>query len=417
MASPRATRGLLLYAVGLFSVLFVLAIEQIYRGFRPDIALWWVGARALVTGHNPYDLVGPGLTYDWPFRELYPATSFLIALPIAWLPLSWVWTAFVGAGAVLLAWTLSRNQPGALSPKLLVFLSYAFLSACIHGQWSLLLTSAAVTPSLGFLLAAKPNLGAALFLAYPSRRAAAGIAAIGLLSVVVAPWWPLAWLRVLSDTGHMVPMVARPWGFLLLLAALRWRRQDARLLLALSVVPMTPVAYESVPLFLIVERWWEGGLLVALTWATAALGASTANTGDIVWFDANARHFLWLLYLPCMVIILRRGNVAEADHGSHARGDARSQQTGSASAISKCHRFAAPTGTPSLVFNAAMGDAAITLPLSSNCAAMGTSSRKLSAGHRSSWDVAPRMALSRNTAPGAWTFSATLARPSDENSP
>ena len=90
-----------------------------------------------------------------------------------------------GAGALTLAaQRYGRGLPVAL-------LSAPFLNAVVLGQWSPLLTAAAVFPLLGWAWASKPSLGAALFAAYPSRRAAlSGIAIVGL-SLVVMPAWPL----------------------------------------------------------------------------------------------------------------------------------------------------------------------------------------------------------------------------------
>lgn len=260
----------------------------------------------LLDGQNPYDLIGPGLEYAWPFRMLYPLTSMLAALPFSWMPLTAAWASFAALTSGVLAWALTRER--VANPQLLALVSFAGLSAVNNGQWSPLLTATMVMPGLEWALACKPNLGAALFLAAPSWRRVAVIGGFLLLSVAVAPWWPAAWLHALAGAGHMTPLVLRPWGFLVLLAALKWRRPDARLLLALACVPMTPVPYETLPLFLVVETWAEGGILVGLMWLAAWLGSGYVMN-DAAWFDVNGRTFVWCVYLPCVAMILRRPNV------------------------------------------------------------------------------------------------------------
>jgi hypothetical protein len=77
----------------------------------------------------------------------------------------------------------------------------------------------------------------------------AGIA-LGAIALAVVPGWIPEWLGAVSTASHVRPLIVRPLAWLLLLAVLRWRRLEARLLLALALVPMTPAPYELVPLVL-----------------------------------------------------------------------------------------------------------------------------------------------------------------------
>ena len=52
----------------------------------------------------------------------------------------------------------------------------------------------------------------------------------------------------------------------MLLAILRWRRPEARLLIALACVPQSMLLYETVPLFLVPRTFRESALLVALSY-------------------------------------------------------------------------------------------------------------------------------------------------------
>ena len=61
----------------------------------------------------------------------------------------------------------------------------------------------------------------------------------------------------------------RPGGAVLLLALIRWRVAEGRLLAALACVPQTIGLYEALPLFLIPTNRWQGYLLAALSYLAA----------------------------------------------------------------------------------------------------------------------------------------------------
>ena len=307
-------RVLLVGAIGVAAAVYA---DQFFTHPRTgimasDFGQIWFASRTLLSGGNPYDVVGPGRAFDWPFPLLYPVTALLTAVPLTWLPLRLAEAVFVGIGAGLLAWGLTRRT--LANPQLLVFTSFAMVAAAQCVQWSPLLTAGALIPTLGFLFAAKPTIGLALFVAYPSTRALIGCISITLLSLVVAPSWPSAWLATLPAASHMTAPIMRPGGLLLALALLRWRRPEARLLLALGCVPQTPMLNETVPLFLVVQTLPEGLTLMYLTVITAHLvGTIYQGTTDYQgWMAGLGVWALWLVYLPCLVMVLRRPNVGAA---------------------------------------------------------------------------------------------------------
>jgi hypothetical protein len=216
---------------------------------------------------------------------------------------------WVGFGSGLLAWVLTRQR--LANPQLLVFASFAYCYALILSQWSPLLTAAALLPWGGVILACKPTVGVALFAAYPGWRAVVGAAATILASLLLYPRWPVAWLGGLSQQQHVTSLILHPGGPLILLALLRWRRSEARLMIALACVPQTPSLYEAIPLFLIPETWLEAGLLAALTY----LVGMTLTPITTATFNANlaasADRIVWFLYLPCVVMLLRRPRTVE----------------------------------------------------------------------------------------------------------
>ena len=77
----------------------------------------------------------------------------------------------------------------------------------------------------------------------PARSAGSGEQPAALL---VRPDWPLRWIdvsRQTRDINCQVP-IAVQGGALLALALLRWRRADARLLLAMACVPQSMMLYD-----------------------------------------------------------------------------------------------------------------------------------------------------------------------------
>src|SRR5262245_24878825 len=146
----------------------------------------------LAQGKNPYELIGPGRTYEHPWPLVYPATAAVASMPFAWAPPRLADALFVGFGAAALAWALTRKT--LANPQLFVFVSFPVAISAQTVQWSPLMTAAALTPCLGFLLATKPTIGLAMFAAYPSKAALYGAAVFGLLTVAIWPYWVQAWL-------------------------------------------------------------------------------------------------------------------------------------------------------------------------------------------------------------------------------
>lgn len=104
--------------------------------------------------------------------------------------------------------------------------------------------------------------------------------------------------------------VTRPGGLLLLLAVWRWKRPEARLLLGLSCIPQTPVAYEAVPLFLLVTTIGEGVWLWLSTLLLIPVINSLAGKPYDEWMMLSGQWMIWVVYLPALVIVLRKPNVA-----------------------------------------------------------------------------------------------------------
>jgi hypothetical protein len=212
----------------------------------------------------------------------------------------------MGVSGGILAWHVTREGLW----RLWIFGTASYFMACKIGQWSPLIMVVAFMPAAGFLAAMKPNLGLALLTYRPTWRAALGCAAVGVVSFAVLPSWLLDWhSNTASLVGH-APPVLTPVGAVLLLALLRWRRPEARLLIAMAFVPQLLFFADQLPLFLIPRTRRE---MKTLSMCSAL--------GFFVWYIRFANNPAYVLaaapyvlcssYVPCLIMVLRRPNVGD----------------------------------------------------------------------------------------------------------
>jgi len=266
----------------------------------------WYAARALLAGQDPYQVIGPGRADPLPWPFYYPLTAALLGLPLALLPLPLARIAFVGLGGGLVGYVIARHRP-QLWP--LAF-AQPFGNAASTGQWSLFLAASLTLPWLGPVAAAKPNVALALLAGARSRGHVMwlvfGGGALLALSLLWRPDWPWAWVATLTEAQHFRPLLMRPGGVLMLLALLRWRDPDARLLLGLAVIPQTGIWYEAAPALFVIRTWREACVITALTQA-----AHLASGWHPAGFTSESWHIgtltLWSVLLPALVLVLRRG--------------------------------------------------------------------------------------------------------------
>ncbi|MEO6057047.1 MAG: hypothetical protein ABIQ49_09425 [Gemmatimonadales bacterium] len=278
----------------------VAAIYWASHPGRTDFDYFWTAANALIHGDDPYravDELGTG------YPLFYPLPAVLLLAPLGLLPLALARVAFAWAGTFALSLAAFRYGRGFPA----VLFSASYLSALMQGQWSPLLAAGAVVPWLGALWVAKPSLGLALGLGYPSKPAAIGAGLVVVVSFVVMPGWPAAWLHALEATNHVI-LALQPGGVLLLAALVRWRHPEARLLAAFACVPQTPALYETVPLFLIPRTRWGGYLLAVLSLlATAYMRTVTPLAPDMAIEESLAARWpimFWSMYVPALVMVL-----------------------------------------------------------------------------------------------------------------
>lgn len=276
---------------------------------RPtDFGLAWFGARSLLQGVDPYPLVGPGRIYNWDWELLYPATSMVLAIPLSWLPEIAAASVFVWISTALLAYAVTDRG----WDRLFIFPSSAFIVAARAAQWSPLFSAAFCIPWLGFVLCAKPNVGAAIGLASPSKRtvttAMAGAVVLTVMSFILLPTWPRAWLAALGSYDPLVPLM-RPGGFVILLALLKWKRPEARLILLLACVPQTGSWYEALPLLLVAVTRRETQILSLVSSIGFLTIPFLIHGQPEAQFNAEVSALMVAFaYLPATIVVLRKPN-------------------------------------------------------------------------------------------------------------
>jgi hypothetical protein len=139
-----------------------------------------------------------------------------------------------------------------------------------------------------------------------------------LVSLAVMPDWPVRWWHATHKTAavnYSVPLVA-PGGILLLLAALRWRTPEGRLLLVMSCVPQSMLMYDQFPLLLIARTRLEATAFALWThvapFALGMLMLRPSVDDKVHTLPFLTRLLTWALYLPALAVVLRRPNEGSA---------------------------------------------------------------------------------------------------------
>jgi hypothetical protein len=137
---------------------------------------------------------------------------------------------------------------------------------------------------------------------------------LAVMAFAVQPDWLARWREALLAIGHLRIPALSFGGPFLLIGALRWRRLDARVLLACAVVPHTPSLYDVLPLALIARNLREalafglltyGALFLLIAWMVPAPVAVQPARGALI---LNV-----CLYLPALIAVLARPNESEGE--------------------------------------------------------------------------------------------------------
>jgi hypothetical protein len=288
---------------------YVVALGKANPDFTSDFDQVWAGAKALWEGKDPYVVVGPGREFGWRWPLYYPLPALVALAPLGLLPVIAARAVFASISAGLLAWAVTRDGWSRLP----VFISVSFLVTIELGQWSVLYAAAFFLPALGAIGIAKPNFAVPLVAGATRLRPmiwiVGGAVVLLIIGQLLRPSWHEAWLANLRAAPHFKPHVLRPLGFLLLLAALRWRRPEARWLLALAVIPQAPSFYDQMLLTVVCLTSRE-----ALVFASSTVvlffyvGFNTPQPDYASWGRLVGNGTLWICYFPALVMVLRRPN-------------------------------------------------------------------------------------------------------------
>lgn len=282
-----------------------------------DFDQLWHAARSLLEGGDPYQTVGPGRRFQWDWPLFYPFPAVVLAVPFAALPVLWARVAFSALSGAVLGW--------ALGPRVRthwpILLSAAYIISSSRAQWAPLLLAATWIPALALVVAAKPNVGLATFAGQRRNGIIAASISCGLIvvaSFIVAPDWVSSWREAIRSAPHIQAAVTvLPAGPFLALAALRWKRPEARLFLALVVIPHTPSVYDLLLLFFACRTARETMVLGLLTqaayWGIVMFGSF--NTFD-AYAEGLGRTIIYVVYLPVLVAILARPSQPEESEDS-----------------------------------------------------------------------------------------------------
>jgi hypothetical protein len=271
-----------------------------------DFAQFHFHARKWLSGADAYSGGFPVMraTRIVPEPFFYPFPTLLVIAPFALLPLGPAVAAFVGVSASLLAYAVISRCP----ERLPLFLGAGFFVALVLGQWSPIVTATVLLPVLGWLCVLKPNLGLAVTASSPTKTAIIGGGVLLAATLLIQPNWPAEWLRNLhSMPPHPMPLQI-PGGFLILLALVRWRRPEARLVAAMACVPQLMYFADQLPLWLVPQTRRETMVLSGLSaaaWITSMIVNIQAGRQPAF---SSVPYVLAGVYFPALVMVLRRPN-------------------------------------------------------------------------------------------------------------
>jgi hypothetical protein len=284
---------------GAFITYFSLIVAP--QHLAKDFTWPWRAARVLLEGNNPYTVMQATGPYPFNVGLFYPLTAAIATTPFAPFSPAVAGTLFFALSAGLLAFGLTATRDGLV--RLPMFASAPFCMAAVLCQWAPLITAAALLPALQFLCTAKPNLGLVAWIYRPSVKGAIAAAAFILVSIILMPHWPFDWRQALTAAPRYKGPVFRGLvGLILLAGALRWRRREGRLFLAMALTPQLSLFYDQLPLWLVPNTVWRTVALSAVSWIawwqwypSRALKESVAIAEPWVF---------WLVYVPALVLLL-----------------------------------------------------------------------------------------------------------------
>ncbi|HSQ04809.1 MAG TPA: hypothetical protein VLN59_12280 [Burkholderiales bacterium] len=281
--------------------------QYVVHALGGDYLMLWRAAHIVLDGGDPYRLMWwmklPAL--HTPFN--YPLPGVGMGLPFVWLRPQNAAIAFVTCSAGLLGFALTRDS----FARVPILLSIPFIFAAQLSQTSLLILALGLVPAAAGLTVMKPNIGLALFSWRPHNRTVVvgGILLLG--TVIISPSWPAEWIvLVRTSPTHHAPIATG--GIVALVALLRWRRPEARLLVAMALIPHGLYFYDELPLWLVAATRREAVILTVMSWVGWFGWLAMSNGSGGPHLRDAAPWIVASLYAPCAIMILLRPNESEA---------------------------------------------------------------------------------------------------------
>jgi hypothetical protein len=285
---------------------FVTYMHAVMDPVPRDFSLLRFATQVALRGGNPYVAI-PGLEY--------PLPGLVLLAPWTLLPDALGSALFTFVGATAFAWALMANGYASL----LGFFSPGMLFAAQVGQYPPLFAGAFAIAPLGVFLIAKPHVGLATFVARPSWWPVVSAVTCTTIAFALLPNWISDWRAALALVGAHVSggsgafpytaPVLLPGGLFVLLAITRWRRPEARLLVALACVPQSMLLYETVPLALVPRGWRQASLYLVmghLIWRYLLAQNPWPVRAEYV--TASGTLYTLFILLPLTAMVLRRPN-------------------------------------------------------------------------------------------------------------
>ncbi|HZJ01063.1 MAG TPA: hypothetical protein VFD22_10415 [Gemmatimonadaceae bacterium] len=277
-------------------------------GTAGDYTWYWRAGHALLDGHSPYDVIKPVGPYPFDVGFNYPMTTAIFMVPFAKFSPALGSAIVIGIGTFLLAFGITREGFGRLA----VFGSIPFFVILESGQLAPLIAAAALIPAVSWLSSMKPNIGLASVAYNPSFMVMLLNIIVLIVSIVMYPHWPAEWLDMIRHRapGNYGSPLMIPGGFLLLLSLIRWKRPEARLLAVMAIVPQSLLFTDQLMLWLVPKTRNESMILSILSFPAMVMGAGLVgpNPGVAAYTRSMGPPILALLYLPCLIMVLRRPN-------------------------------------------------------------------------------------------------------------
>jgi hypothetical protein len=310
--APNVRQRLLVASVvALLSCTLLVASFLEHPLRHTDFSNVWFGASMLLDGRDPYPLLGPGRFFDIEYPLLYPASSFIMAMPFAIFSEPVASVLFTGISVWLMVYGITSDG----WHRLPMLASAAFIDSVMAAQWTLIMTAALFLPWLAFVTPVKPQNGLPVLAASRSRSALWIAIGSGFVLIVASllflPGWPREWMKIVSTADYVRAPIMTVQGLPVVLVLLRWKRPESWLVIASACLPQTLMWYSALALITVGRTYREYvalsiistiGFLASATVATAQV----THVGAMVWTI-----FLGTTYLPCVMLILSRPNSGE----------------------------------------------------------------------------------------------------------